>query len=535
MASEAESIPLGRVKKLDTQNTNVLWEKSVDMFAGSPQGNIEVSPIATELATVKRIFAAEAPPLKDLLYDAELHEEVVSRYTDNLEDLRRLLDEDLREVGATGGDHLAMKHDSPEDVEARQKNKRDFHAKLRSARDKPQPTVVRMQEEPDRREMDETWKRSTSREELTKRFGMYLEKKPAKGKAQALREKSRKCYYISIFGLSTSFERVLKDTRGEGYEVHHLMFRGDNTHIPFDIQVVEEFLRKKDTRGSSSNLTGANGLHQLCNYFLRAAPLDPGYDSANPQQIIHYLEFKENIRQVLERLKEMTAVLSASASNEAAARKEDAAMADPTRDDAMREAIRAYYGSAHYKKYVEALHELAQVAEAGKQVDLAKMEDCARWLMLMVNYFNGARRQASSLLKNIHILRKQRSSTTAEQINLDNEALDLQDVASLTVDAHSHDAGKTGRLDLILPKSLSDSVVNLMAVKEAVFGPQRPEAPFFVSRSGEGIGRESLYLSNVAKAIWSEMGFRVTMTQNRAFIATRQRELNQQGKIITTI
>jgi len=98
--------------------------------------------------------------------------------------------------------------------------------------------------------------------------------------------------------------------------------------------------------------------------------------------MIHYMEFKENIREVMELLKEITPVFCTAASNEAAARKEDAAINDPTRKAAMRDAIKGYYGSVHFQEYVDTLHKLAEVAEAGKPADLAKMEDCAHWLML---------------------------------------------------------------------------------------------------------------------------------------------------------
>jgi len=170
-----------------------------------------------------------------------------------------------------------------------------------------------------------------------------------------------------------------------------------------------------------------------------------------------------------------------------------------------------------------------------KKVDLDDLEDCGRWLMLMVSYFNGARRQDASLLKNIHVLEKQRARTDEELIRLDNEALELNDVACLIVDSHSYgdDGGKTGRVELALPRNLSDALVNYMTAKDGGMGCQSPDAPLFVSKEGDPIGARSLYLSNAAKGVFAEMGFRVTATQNRSVVATVMRAKDLKGEMFT--
>ncbi len=394
---------------------------------------------------------------------------------------------------------------------------------------------VRVPEAADTRKMCNKWRRSVSREELTCRFKEYLSSKTAKGSAYPLKEKSQKKYFLAVFGLKHSFEQNLKATRGQHYELHHLMFRPDNTHIPMDIAIVEGSISIKEGQAAGVSLSLAVGLFHLCTYFLRAASMDPDYDRHNAEHRLHFMDFKENTGNIIDLLQEQIKVLSNESTAVAKVRKEKLAMSDPQHQEKMRTAIRKYYGSADFKKYIDRLHALAAAAEEGPPVDLKTFDECGRWLMLMVNYFNGARRQAATLLRNVHVLRKQRSSTVEEDIQLENAALDLTDVACLTVDSRNvgDDGGKTGRVELALPKCLNDATINYITAKEVWLGSLDPQEPLFVSRKGEKIKPESMYLSKTAKDVFSAMGVRVTMTQNRAFVATLMQEKGCKGKMFT--
>jgi hypothetical protein len=432
--------------------------------------------------------------------------------------------------------HLAMKHDTAEDIAARENNKDDFVVEVQEARRKTHHPSVRDPEEEDTREMDNTWRRSTSREGLVERFALYLSKKSAKSSATHLKDETQRHYLQAVFGVRNSFEKALKETRGEGFEVHHLMFRPDNNYVPMDIQIVEEFVRVKENRSASTCSLGVIAVRQLCVYIVRAAPLDPGFIRTNNDHQLAYMNFKDHMRTIMDLLTEKASILSKTSALEAEAKKEAAQRRDPERDAAQVKAIRDYYGCPHFQERLVRLNKLAEAAEEGEPIDIEDLVDCGRWLMLMVNYFNGARRQAATLVKNKHVIRKQRATTISDEIQLENKALDLQDVASLTINGNIRgdgDGGKTGRIELALPKNLNDAVVNYMAVKKAWMGKLDPEAAFFVNERGEKIKKESLYMSNAAKGVFSEMGYVVTMTANRAFVATIQRELDLKGEMFT--
>jgi len=240
-----------------------------------------------------------------------------------------------------------MEHDTPEEINARAANQKEFDLLIQELRKKipADSATVTETEVPDTRPMDNTLRRSNSRAELVEKFKAFLAKRPAKGKALPLKENTRKQYELGVFGLSHSFERTLKEIRGEATEMHHLMFRPNNLYIKMDIGIVEEFLRVKEDVGAGTNLGGASGLIQLCTYFGRAATMDPDYHPSNRDHQLYLMQFRENMREIAELLKLQIPVLSTLASEQAAARKEKEARADPEQQQQIRSAILGYYKS----------------------------------------------------------------------------------------------------------------------------------------------------------------------------------------------
>jgi hypothetical protein len=103
--------------------------------------------------------------------------------------------------------------------------------------------------------------------------------------------------------------------------------------------------------------------------------------------------------------------------------------------------------------------------------------------------------------KNIQVLRKQKASTNSDQIHLEDQALELHDVARLTLDGNMRGDGDRGikaGFELALPKNLNDAVVNYMMAKQAGLGPLNLNAAFYVNRE------EIPIQSNVAIGIFTQ-------------------------------
>jgi hypothetical protein len=86
----------------------------------------------------------------------------------------------------------------------------------------------------------------------------------------------------------------------------------------------------------------------------------------------------------------------------------------------------------------------------------------------------------------MQVFRKQKASITSDQIHLEDQALELHDVAKLILDGNMRGDGDRGikaGFELALPKNLNDVVVNYMMAKQAGLGPLNLNAAFFMNES----------------------------------------------------
>jgi hypothetical protein len=204
-------------------------------------------------------------------------------------------------------------------------------------------------------------------------------------------------------------------------------------------------------------------------------------------------------------------------------------MLDPEAAKKRSEAFSKYYMSDHITAQIALIQNMTDTAIKANGEYLpkpAKFLRINRWLMIMFIYINGQRRQAPELLLDVHILHQQRASLDAfEQIQLDRNALRGDDLAQYTIGDMdlSDKLGKTGIVELWVPYTVAEAIVNFMYLKKCIFGPPSGKSYFFVDINGKALSQDAMYRHTVVIEMFAVMGIRVTATQNRHGFCTTQR------------
>lgn len=189
-----------------------------------------------------------------------------------------------------------------------------------------------------------------------------------------------------------------------------------------------------------------------------------------------------------------------------------------------------YCGSPELQDWLTTIEDLAIESSKGEPTSERAFGDAGRWLMLMLCFFNGARRQATELLANAHLIQSQRASEDeSRRIKLDREKMQENDLAYLCVGALkvSEQTGKTDTCQLVLPKPFLDAVHNYMLLKKGFFGAPKRDDTLFVTRKGQALSMSAAIKSQVAKDMFKVMGITKHLLpgHQRIVLATRmQRE-----------
>jgi hypothetical protein len=83
--------------------------------------------------------------------------------------------------------------------------------------------------------------------------------------------------------------------------------------------------------------------------------------------------------------------------------------------------------------------------------------------------------------------------------------------------------GKTGIVELWVPYTVAEAIVNFMYLKKCIFGPPSGKSYFFVDINGKALSQDAMYRHTVVIEMFAVMGIRVTATQNRHGFCTTQR------------
>jgi Ni,Fe-hydrogenase III component G len=97
------------------------------------------------------------------------------------------------------------------------------------------------------------------------------------------------------------------------------------------------------------------------------------------------------------------------------------------------------------------------------------------------------------------------------------------------------ETGKTEQIELALPDNLWEAIMCWLKAKYALFGSVEigNDDSLFVNHEGKPISMHSALQSVVAKEMWKIMGVRMTPKDQRVVMATKMRDLNLTGNIIT--
>jgi hypothetical protein len=494
-----------------------------------PRPNKDISELYTSEIARLRYMLNNIPTFKKHYFDEEVHDAFMSRCNTELLYLRKIIKEQ-------DGEDFKRDYDSEETWGAMEIKLREILSMINSQ-------IERRQAEERDKEKDKEeealsgakyFTSSTEDTQLKEKFMAYLVKKRGKGNTGPLKSSSAKQYTKYLFGASEhSFSKVYKAHRGETFKLANLMFIPDGSYVPVDQAIVSDYCTLSGSKKPASILAGATGVKHLFEYFQACANFHPGVDRKSQAHNYTLMIFKESMEINIREASSCLRGLSSKSSQTAQAKKDKQKRDDPSGLKNRELALENYYKSSEFNKFLLKIEEMAMACQNQKTVSHSTIEDCGRWLFIMTGFFNGARLQASSLLTNRHIIERQRATTAEDgQVILDTEPVGHEAMAFYSV-GHmdsSENAGKTGHIELALPKPLSDAIINYMLVKESAFGPQDLDASFFVNASGVAISAQGINNSNTMKKIWQVMGMRITMTQNRQIMATTMRQMNLTGE-----
>jgi hypothetical protein len=355
------------------------------------------------------------------------------------------------------------------------------------------------------------------------RFEGYLETTGARGTTGILAKASVILYVKGVFGGGAqSLASIFKREIGESFQLNHLMFKPDRSHILFEMRIAKLVCTVKEGVSAAMLLSVATGTKHLLDYMEICAGRHPGLDRRNPEHQFALSLYKEAIKDALNEIRKNLSGLSNKSSKEAEAKKLAMREQNPNLDKEAEEALIKYIGDPHYVSYLDMLENLAKSAHKGDEISKIDLEDCGRWLMIMTNYFNGARLQAAGLLKNEHVMMQQRASRSGDTVELDKGEIGADQFAFFTIGVTNpnEEAGKTGRVELALPKSLSDALNNYMIAKKSVFGPHDPADHVFLRADGKPISYKALSRTSTFSSISTAMNMTISMTFNRIVVAT---------------
>ena len=355
--------------------------------------------------------------LERMLYDVTFHDGAMEQYRMLLGDLRVLLDENFSFVQ---DNPLAVPWEPVEEHAQRRKNLKEFYAYI----NEPEISPAGNDGESDVNVTEENvYKKSKSDEDLQKRFEFYLKKQPARGSSSLLGDVSIQNYMRAVFSSSSSsFKSLLQLTFGKTFQLYQLMFNPEGTTKLLPVELVTELLTFPPSEtGASARQMAMVGAFHLLNYFTYCLAIDNTELTLNTAHSTSLNTYERKMKKCIEMISKRLHGLAELSKKQAKVKKNRANHLNPELKRLKEEATSKWFASDHMKNNLDKLKTMAFAAKRKGEVPTPEeFSNAARFCMLIVNYYNGSRRQAAEILTNRHVLQRQRAYFDSnEAIQLD--------------------------------------------------------------------------------------------------------------------
>lgn len=342
---------------------------------------------------------------KGLLYEKSKHDEQMQQFQEALGPLRQLLDTEYELCSIPG----LVSYDTEEEREERTANWANFWA-LREEAMASVSTGQTVSASPP--PAGSLYDRSVTDLELEHRYQRYLQQKVAKGKMQKLSSITVTSYMAYIFSVHrpNSFSQFCKTIYGADFQLCRFMFALDGEHVIMDEELLRNFVVPDNLEsGASLAQGGLCAVISLLSYFLACSSRSV-IDHNSVEARGHRSEWKAEVARCKAELTAHLGGLNNLSAKQALAKKKRRELASPGEERRRTEAFDKYCASRELQEKLTFIEGLVIMMQRGEPISALDFNNAGRWLMLVTTFFNGARRQATELLANAHVVQSQRAT-----------------------------------------------------------------------------------------------------------------------------